>query len=105
MNEDHSTTSSRGIVNEQTDPDVSNSKATDPRSSAALNEALNASIDSNVCCMCFGSYEDDVLDGYGADWIDCACGHWLHVDCANECVIDCHGNKLYCPYCVDGLIQ
>ena len=52
-----------------------------------------------------GNYEDDVLDGYGTDWIDCACGCWLHVDCADECVTDCHGNKCYCSYCVDGLIQ
>ena len=55
--------------------------------------------------ICFGNYEDDVIDGYGADWIDCARGRWLHVDCVDECVTDCHGNKHYCPYCVDGLIQ
>ena len=105
VNKDHGTTSNREIINEQTDPDVSNNKATDPRSSSTLDEVLNTSIDSNVCCICFGNYEDDVIDGYGADWIDCACGRWLHVDCADECVTDCHGNKRYCPYCVDGLIH
>ena len=42
----------------------------------------------------FGSYE---LDGYGADWFDCVCGRWLHVDCAEDYITDCHGNKHYCP--------
>ena len=105
MNKDHGTTSNREIINEQTDPDVSNNIATDPRSSSTLDEVFNTSIDSNVCFICFGNYEDDLIDGYGADWIDCACGRWLHVDCADECVTDCHGNKHYYPYCVDGLIQ
>ena len=54
--------------------------------------------------MCFGNYEDVVLDGYGADWIDCTCGRWLH-DCADECVTACHDNKLYCPHYLDGMIQ
>ena len=51
--------------------------------------------------MCFGNYEDDLLDGYG---VDCTCGRWLH-DCADECETDCHGNKLYCPQYVDRVIQ
>ena len=49
VNKDHGTTSSREIINEQTDPDVSNNKATNPRSSSTLDEVLNTSIDSNVC--------------------------------------------------------
>ena len=28
-------------------------------------------IDVNICFMCFGSYEDDVREGYGAEWMKC----------------------------------
>ena len=62
-----------------------------------------AGIDTDVCCMCFGNYEDDVLDGYGAEWIRCTCGRWLHLDCAEDCIKDQHGKERYCPYCIDGL--
>ena len=39
-------------------------------------------IDANECCMCFGTYEDDIMEGAGAEWISCACGRWLHEDFA-----------------------
>ena len=63
-------------------------------SSSTGNEtaAVNSSIDVNTCCMCFDTYENDVLEGNGAEWIDCACGRWLHLDCAEDCVEDCTGN-------------
>ena len=53
--------------------------------------------------MCFESYENDVLERNGAEWIDCACGRWLHLDCAEDCVEDSFGKQRYCPYCIDGL--
>ena len=37
-------------------------------------------IDPNKCCMCFVNYEDDILEGAGADWIFCKCSRWLHED-------------------------
>ena len=33
--------------------------------------ATDEGIDTNVCCMCFANYEDDI-DGCGAEWIKCA---------------------------------
>ena len=66
---------------------------------------VNNSIDVNICCMCFESYENDVLERNGAEWIDCACGRWLHLDCAEDCVVDSFGKQRYCPYCVDGLCK
>ena len=50
--------------------------------------------------MCFETYENDVLEGNGAEWIDCACGRWLHLDCAEDHVVDSNGKELYCPYCL-----
>ena len=61
---------------------------------------VNNSIDVNICCMCFKSYENDVLERNGAEWIDCACGRWLHLDCAEDCVEDSFGKQRYCPYCI-----
>ena len=43
--------------------------------------------------------EDDVLGRLDR----CACDRWLQVDCAEDCITDCRGNKRYCPYCLDGL--
>ena len=54
-------------------------------------------IDTNVCCVCFGLYTEDVS---GADWIECACGHWLHEECAEECVVDANSKERFCPVCV-----
>ena len=51
----------------------------------------NDEIDVNTYCMCFGHYEDDVLEGAGVDWIFCKCGRWLHEDCVNEVVKDNDG--------------
>ena len=49
---------------------------------------MSESFDPNVCCMRFGNFEDDVLDGCGVDWLGCTCGRWLHCDCAEDCVTD-----------------
>ena len=58
-------------------------------------------IEPDTCCMCFGSYEDDVIDGGGAQWIFCRCGRWLHEDCVEETVVDSDGHQRFCIFCVD----
>ena len=57
-------------------------------------------IDTNECCICFGNYEQDIIEDNGAEWIACACGRWLHVECAETRVIDVNGCELFCPSCV-----
>ena len=61
----------------------------------------NDEIDVNICCMCFGHYEDDVLEGAGVDWIFCKCGRWLHEDCVDEVVKNNDGEERFCSFCVD----
>jgi len=58
-------------------------------------------IDVNVCCMCFVHYDEDVIEGCGADWIYCKCGRWLHEDCVEEVVKDSEGVERFCAFCVD----
>ena len=35
------------------------------------------------CCKCFGTFEEDE-----AEWAQCGCGRWIHVDCINETPMD-----------------
>ena len=64
----------------------------------------NADIDPNTCCTCFVRYEDDIIRGAGTEWISCACGRWLHEDCAEDRVADAQGNDRTCPICLDILM-
>ena len=68
-----------------------------------LDKPTSDSIDPNVCCMCFGTHEDDILEGAGAEWISCACGRWLHEDCGEDCITDENGQERFCPFCLDFL--
>ena len=36
--------------------------------------------------------------------MNCACGKWPHVYCAEDSVVDYFGNNFYCLYCINGLI-
>ena len=40
---------------------------------------FDESIDTEECCACFGQYCDDI--GTGREWLECACGRWVHEDC------------------------
>ena len=51
-------------------------------------------IDPNVCCMCFVTFEEDTRKQTRAEWLPCACGRWLHEDCAEDIVVDSDGNEL-----------
>ena len=59
-------------------------------------------IDPNKCCMCFVSYEDNILElGTGTDWIFCKCGTWLHEDCTENVVKDSAVYECFCSFCFD----
>ena len=61
----------------------------------------NSDIEEDLCCMCFGSYSDDVIEQSGKDWIQCACGRWLHEDCAEDHRVDQSGQDRFCYSCLD----
>jgi hypothetical protein len=60
----------------------------------------DSEIDTNVCCVCYVLYSEDVTNGSGAEWIECACGHWLHEECAEDCGVDENGKERFCPTCL-----
>ena len=46
------------------------------------------------CCACFGQYSDDI--GTGREWLECACGRWVHEDCVENIVYDTNGKEKLC---------
>jgi len=64
-------------------------------------EPGNEDIDMDRCCMCFTSWQGDVIEGGGAEWIFCLCGRWLHEDCVEDVVQDQDGNQRFCSFCID----
>ena len=37
------------------------------------NESDSDSVDENQCCVCFQTYENDMVEDTGLDWLQCAC--------------------------------
>ena len=59
----------------------------------------NANINSDVCCVCYLTFENDQQQGNGLEWVQCVCGRWLHEECICEIDIDEQGRELFCPFC------
>jgi len=38
--------------------------------------------------------------GNQAEWTQCACKRWMHVDCVSETVADSDGNLRICSFCI-----
>ena len=56
---------------------------------------VEAGEDTDHCCVCFGSYKEDI--DTDREWIQCSCTRWLHEDCVdNE---DVGTNGKLCPLC------
>ena len=72
-----------------------------PRRSVHATDNAESDIDENVCCMCFESYFNDVAEQSGRDWVNCACGRWLHEECAEDHKIDSIGKDRFGHYCLD----
>ena len=45
---------------------------------------IEEEINCNECSVCFGTYQEDVEQETGREWIQCGCGRWAH----EVCVID-----------------
>ena len=48
--------------------------------------------------LVFGLKNDNILDGTGEDWIECACGRWVHKNCVDYDVVDASGRERMCPH-------
>ena len=83
------------------DSDVSDVTADEPQTEVTRLKNANEDIDSNICCMCFQSWHDDVLEGGGTECVSCNCGRWMHEDCIEDVVTDSDGFKHFCSFCID----
>ena len=51
----------------------------------------------NECCVCFEMYRrDDEVN----DWLQCACGRWLHEKCITDIVHEKFDRELFRPHCL-----
>ena len=73
-------------------------RSTRPAKSPRTAANPSTEINDSECCVCFVTYDDD---GSGKDWVACACGRWLHEDCADDCVTDSDGNERLCFVCLN----
>ena len=56
---------------------------------------LDEDISMEVCCVCYGTYLEDV--NTGRQWLECSCSGSIHEDCIDDDDVDSDG-KL-CPLC------
>ena len=71
----------------------------------------DATENDSMCPICSSMYSLDVEEGNGRDWIQCACGIWLHDDCIPEAIVEAiiqekekekEATELHCcPECID----
>ena len=59
-----------------------------------------STIDTNLCCVCYIYYQEDVAEANGRNWIACSCGRWLHEDCALIEPEMIATSEEFCPECV-----
>jgi len=48
--------------------------------------------------FCSRTYEKDIREGNGREWLNCTCGCWLHDDCVSGAV-DLEEVTTICPVC------
>ncbi len=54
---------------------------------------MNSSIFTDLCCVCFSSFEED--EGTGREWLQYICSRWIHEDCV---VPNPNGENIFVPY-------
>ena len=69
-----------------------------PSTSKKKKTVTNPEVNKNECCVCSGTYDKDVEEGNGREWLKCTCGHWLHDDCVSG-TVDLEEDATICLLC------
>ena len=82
-----------------TSPNFSSSDAS-AAATSAISHSSSTEIDANECCICFRTFDEDIMEETGLDWVECVCGRWVHEDCITYNIIkNASGRELLCPFC------
>ena len=59
------------------------SSSAGPLSSSAGQSSSSsaAAINTNECCVCYRTFEEDQRECTGSEWVECVCKRWLHEGC------------------------
>ena len=49
------------------------------------------------CTFCYETYDA----GEGWDWVECACGQWVHEVCLEDIFTDTNGQERFGPHCLN----
>jgi len=52
------------------------------------------------CSECLGSYQQDIEENNGAEWVRCGCSQWMHEDCIDQFMTGTDGKDRMCSNCV-----
>ena len=55
---------------------------------------MDATVESDLCCVCFGFYQEDI--DTGREWVQCSCNGWIYEDCVDDEDVD---SGRLCPLC------
>ena len=92
---------SEAVVKQSSARQSKRSGSKDAPKTSCTSRSSEEEINTDQCVICFRTYNDDVLDGTGEDWIECACGRWVHENCVDyDIVVDATGRERMCPHCV-----
>uniref|UniRef100_A0A1X7SHW6 Uncharacterized protein n=1 Tax=Amphimedon queenslandica TaxID=400682 RepID=A0A1X7SHW6_AMPQE len=72
-------------------------KTTSSSETVATSVATDYSSDIYECSECSQTYNED---NSGEEWVQCACGSWMHEKCIIDVVIDENGKERFCPVCI-----
>ena len=67
----------------------------DGKESCKKRSRVDSSVFTDLCCVCFGSYQEDA--GTERQWLQCNCQRWIHEDCIDY--NDSNTSEGLCPFC------
>lgn len=92
---------SKAVANKQAPENTKRSApqgSSDSANGRSVRKKLRLDVDTDIytdlCCVCFGSFEED--EGTGRNWLKCSCERWIHEDCV---VANSSDSDKLCPIC------
>ena len=92
---------SEAVVKQSSTRQLKTSGSKDAPKTSSTSCSNEEEINTDQCAICFRTYNDDIWDGTGEDWIECVCGRRVHENCVEyDIVADATSRERMCPHCV-----